>query len=251
MNTPQKNVIDQFSTRAGVYSNSANWIADRDLIQAHLAVAESKRGGAALEICCGTGMVGRAFRAAGWHISGVDLTSAMAAEANRFFPCICTPAENIPYLDSSFDVIILRQAYFLLDDGQKVLAEVNRLLKPDGIFILSQTVPFSAADSAWLEHIHRNKQAELRHFFTADSLAAELERQYFTVATTQRLVVRENINRWMAAAPELTPAKQAEVCALIGNAPEPYRSIHKVATEGNDVCEDWSWVLFTARKAGN
>jgi DNA gyrase subunit B len=243
-----KNVIDQFSTRAGVYSNSANWIADQSLIQAHLEAAESKRGGTALEICCGTGMVGRAFRAAGWHISGVDLTQAMAEEANRYFPCICTPAESIPFLDCSFDVIVLRQAYFLLDDGQKVLAEVRRLLKPDGIFILSQTVPFSAEDSAWLEHIHRFKQAQLRQFFTADSLQAELEKKYFRVTATHRLSVRENINRWMAAAPELSQEKQAEVCALIANAPEPYRSIHRVETVNNEVFEDWNWVLFTAGK---
>jgi len=245
------NVIDQFSTRAGTYSNSANWIADRTLIKAHIEAAAGKRGGTVLEICCGTGMVGRNFRTAGWHISGIDLTRGMAEEANRFFPCICSPAESIPYLDSSFDVVVLRQAYFLLDDGQKVLAEVKRLLKPDGIFILSQTVPFSAEDSPWLEHIHRFKQAQLRQFFTADSLAAELEKQYFTIKETHRLSVRENISRWMAAAPELTPAKQAEVCAMIADAPEPYRSIHKVETVDNEVFEDWNWVIFTAGKAGN
>jgi len=242
------NVIDQFSTRAGTYSNSANWIADRALIQAHIDAATEKRGGTALEVCCGTGMVGRSFRAAGWHINGIDLTRGMAEEANRFFPCICSPAENIPYLDDSFDVIVLRQAYFLLDDGQKVLAEVKRVLKPDGIFILSQTVPFSAGDRPWLEHIHRTKQLQLKEFFTADTLAEELEKQYFSITATHSLTVRENINRWMTAAPELSAEKQAEVCALIANAPEPYRSLHKVEVAGGEVFEDWNWTIFTARK---
>ncbi len=247
----KEKVINQFSTRAGTYSNSANWIADQTLIQAHIEAAAGRRGGTALEICCGTGMVGRNFRAAGWHICGIDLTPRMATEANRFFPCICSPAESIPYLDESFDVIILRQAYFLLENGQKVLAEVQRLLKADGIFILSQTVPFSAGDRPWLEHIHRSKQLQLREFFTADTLAAELEQKYFTVVTTGRLSVRENITRWMAAAPELSTGKQDEICALIANAPEPYRSTHKVETLGNEVFEDWNWVIFTARKAAN
>lgn len=241
-------VIAQFSTRAETYSASANWIADTALIQAHIDAAECKRGGSVLEVCCGTGMVGRSFRAAGWQINGVDLTRGMAEEANRFFPCICTPAESIPFLDRSFDVVVLRQAYFLLDDGQKVLAEISRVLKDDGIFILSQTVPFSADDSSWLEHIHRTKQFQLKEFFTADTLAAELEKQYFAVSTTNRLAVRENISRWMAAAPELSAEKQAEVCSLIANSPEPYHSIHKVEVVGGEVFEDWSWVIFTARK---
>lgn len=241
-------VISQFSTRAGTYSASANWIADQSLIRAHIDAAESKRGGSVLEICCGTGMVGRNFRADGWQINGIDLTQGMAEEANRFYPCICTPAESIPFLDSSFDVVVLRQAYFLLDDGQKVLAEVSRVLRDDGIFILSQTVPFSSEDSSWLEHIHRTKQFQLKEFFTADTLAAELEKQYFSVAATRRLTVRENISRWMAAAPELSAEKQAEICALIADAPEPYRSIHRVEIVEGEVFEDWNWVIFTTRK---
>jgi DNA gyrase subunit B len=241
-------VITQFSTRAETYSTSANWIADRSLIRTHIEAAESKRGGSVLEVCCGTGMVGRAFRADGWLINGIDLTRGMAEEANRFFPCICTPAESIPFLDSSFDVVVLRQAYFLLEDGQKVLAEVSRVLKPDGIFILSQTVPFSKEDREWLEHIHRTKQFQLKEFFTAETLAAELEKRYFSVAATRSLTVREDIRRWMAAAPELSPEKQAEVCALVADAPEPYRSIHKVEVVAEEIFEDWNWVIFTARK---
>jgi DNA gyrase subunit B len=241
-------IIDQFSKRADTYSASANWIGDKCLIQAHLDAAEAKRNGTALEICCGTGMVGRSFRAAGWQINGIDLTRGMAEEANRYFPCICTPAESIPFLDESFDIVVLRQAYFLLDDGQKVLAEVSRLLKPDGIFILSQTVPFSGEDKPWLEHIHRTKQFQLKEFFTADTLADELEKQYFSLTATSTLTVRENISRWMASAPELSAEKQAEVCSLIANAPEPYRSIHNVEVVEGEVFEDWNWTIFTARK---
>ncbi len=247
-----KKVIDQFSKRAETYSASANWISDNALIQAHIAAAAAvKSVGTLLEICCGTGMVGRNFKAADWHVCGIDLTLGMAEEANQHFPCICCPAESIPYLDNSFDVVILRQAYFLLDDGQKVLAEASRVLKKDGIIILSQTVPFSADDAAWLEHIHRFKQAQMRQFFTKESLIEELERNYFLVNSTARLAVRENISRWMAAAPELSPEKQAEVCRMVAEAPEPYRNIHNSAVIDGEVWEDWNWVIFTAVKKCN
>lgn len=242
-------VINQFSARAKTYSSSANWIGDKSLIQAHIDAAAIKPVGTLLELCCGTGMVGRNLKAAGWHVCGIDLTLGMAEEANQHFPCICSPAETVPYLDNTFDAVILRQAYFLLDDGQKVLAEANRVLKADGIFILSQTVPFAADDAPWLEQIHRFKQAQLRQFFTEESLKAELERNYFRVSSTSRLSVRENISRWMTAAPELTPEKQAEVCRMVAEAPEPYRSIHKAETVNGEVFEDWNWVIFTAVKA--
>lgn len=241
-------VIDQFSTRADTYSSSANWIFDKPLIAAHVEAAGRNRAGYMLELCCGTGMVGRGFQAAGWSVCGIDLTRDMAKEANRYFPCICCSAEQIPFLDASFDVVVLRQAYFLLDDGQKVLSEARRVLKEDGTLVFSQTVPFSDADRAWLEHVHRTKQAQLREFYTAETLADELIKAGFTIAETRRHVVRENITRWMAAAPELSPEKQAEVCRLVLDAPEPYRSIHSVSATDNEVYEDWSWIIFTARK---
>lgn len=243
-----ENVINQFSTRAGTYSASANWIADQQLIQAHLDACGRKPPGHVLELCCGTGMVGRNFQAAGWSVCGIDLTPGMAEEANRYYPCICTSVEQIPFLDCSFDVVVLRQAYFLLDDGQQVLAEARRVLKDDGVLVLSQTVPFSDDDAQWLEHIHRTKQAQLRRFYSADTLQAELEKAHFQVSAARRLAVRENITRWMAAAPELTSEKQAEVCSLVAGAPEPYHTIHRVEVLSGETFEDWSWVIFTARK---
>jgi SAM-dependent methyltransferase len=241
-------VVEQFNKRAGTYSGSANWISDPELLQAHVVSSGRKPPGHLLEICCGTGMVGRQFQAAGWSVCGVDLTKGMAEEANRFFPCICTSAEQIPYLDDSFDVVVLRQAYFLLDNGQQVLAEARRILKPDGVFVFSQTVPYSAVDRPWLEKIHRTKQLQLREFFTEETLAQELERDHFRVVATHRLSVRENINRWMAAAPELSEEKRAEVCGLVANAPESYQHLHDVQVVNGEVFENWNWVIFTAQK---
>src|SRR6185369_4244285 len=117
-----------------------------------------------------------------------------------------------------------------------------------GIFVFSQTVPYSQADAAWLEHIHRTKQFQLREFYTEETLVRELEQEHFRVEAVSRLSVRENINRWMAAAPELSPEKQAEICDLVANALEPYKTSHRVELVNGEVYEDWNWVIFTARK---
>lgn len=243
-----KEVAEQFKKRATTYSGSANWISDHALIQAHLKACGRTPPGHVLELCCGTGMVGRNFQSAGWSVCGIDLTHKMAEEANCYFPCICAAAETIPFLDNSFDVLVLRQAYFLLDEGQKVLAQARRVLKDDGVFVFSQTVPYSVDDAAWLEKIHRTKQAQLKAFFTEETLARELERGGFHVVQTLRLTVRENITRWMNAAPELSGEKRAEVCSLISRAPASYQRLHQVETLDGEIFENWNWVVFTARK---
>jgi DNA gyrase subunit B len=241
-------VVGQFEKRAETYSGSANWISDQALIRAHQEACERTPPGQVLELCCGTGMVGRSFQASGWHVCGIDLTRKMAEEANRFFPCICAPVENVPFLDNSFDVVVLRQAYFLLENGQQALAQAHRVLKPHGVFVLSQTVPYGPDDAVWLEKVHRTKQAQLRHFYTEEDLVSELQRDHFRVERTRRLSVRENITRWMNAAPELSEDKRAEVVSLIANAPQLYRNIHGVNTVNNEVFENWNWVIFTAHK---
>ncbi len=63
-----------------------------------------------------------------------------------------------------------------------------------------ETVFLDAEDAAWLEKVHRTKQAQLREFHTEQTLATELERAQFQIARTRRLEVRENITRWMADA---------------------------------------------------
>ncbi len=52
----------------------------------------------------------------------------------------------------------------------------------------------------------------------------------------------------MNAAPEQSEEKKAEVCSMIANAPEPYRSLHQVEVVNNEVFEDWHWVIYAARK---
>jgi len=248
MPSSMKTIIDQFTKRAGTYSGSAHWISDPALIRMHIEASGKEPPGYVLELCCGTGMVGRNFHSAGWSVCGIDLTYDMALEANRYFPCICAPADKVPFMDRAFDIVVLRQAYFLLEDGQKVLAEASRVLKDDGVFILSQTVPYSSEDADWLEKIHRAKQAQLRQFFTDETLVLELERDHFRVMGTHRVSVRENITRWMQAAPELSDAIREEVCGMIENAPESYQSVHKVGKREGELFEDWNWVVFTAGK---
>jgi hypothetical protein len=53
----------------------------------------------------------------------------------------------------------------------------------------------------------------------------------------------------MAAAPELSQEKQAEVCRMVAEAPQPYKSIHKTELVNGEVFEEWNWVIFTAVKA--
>lgn len=239
-------IQDQFDTRRKTFNISANWIGDKRLANAHVDIAGVLRG-RALELCCGTGKVGKAFVAKGWDLVGIDISKEMVREAGKYFPVLQEKAEELPFRDGLFSTVIMRQAYFFLDT-KKVLKEIKRVLKNNGVFILSQTVPFGEKDTPWLRKIHLAKQAQLRKFYTGADLQRELEQNGFRIPKKVFLTVRENITRWMKYAPELTEAKKKEVSNMILNSPPDYKEIRDVKQKKDGLFEDWNWVVFRAVK---
>ena len=238
----------QFGLRAPTFERSARWITDPRLAKAHVDAAGPP--GSGLALCCGTGIVGSHLVSAGWNMLGVDLTPEMVKECSKHFSAIVANAEEVPRPPRSFDLVIMRQAYFLLENGPKVLKEVRRLLKPGGRFVLSQTVPFSEIDSPWLKKVHETKQREMVRFFTADDLANELREHGFKVSGQNSVRVRESVSLWMENAPEMEPERRKAVCDLVVNAPVEYRNLRKVEVVDGEILEDWNWVIFQAIPAG-
>lgn len=237
-------IRQQFDLRASSFDRSVYWVTDPGLIAAHVRLAGQP--GKSLELCCGTGAVSRGLKAAGWDVTGVDISAGMVAEASKYINAQQGDVVNLPFADHSFDLVVMRQAYFLLDDGPAALREVRRVLKPGGRFILSHLVPFSMIDSEHLRKVHTVKQAQMRKFHTIETLTQELEGNGFTVNAHDQVVVRESVTLWMKEAPELSEATRQEVCNLVANAPKEYRELRRVEVSNGEIMEDWNFALIVA-----
>jgi len=234
----------QFAARAAEFDLSANWITDPGLISAHIELA-GKSQGKALDLCCGTGRIGRALKAKGWEPRGLDICAEMARISSQHFCVLQAKAEKIPFADNSFHLVTCRQTFQFLNAAE-TLSEIRRVLVPGGNLILSLTVPFSDMDKAWLYEIHRIKQALLLKFYTADELRAALAASGFSVLESRFLQVRESITKWMRYAPELSPEMKEKVISAIKHAPESYKKLHNVEEKGSQLLEDWNWVILKA-----
>lgn len=238
----------QFAIRSSEFDISANWISDRKLIAAHVDLA-GKPCGQALDLCCGTGQVGRALKEAGWDVSGLDICDDMVKISSRYFPVQRGKAEKSPFEAGRFKLVVCRQAFQFLD-AKEVLAGVARVLAPGGVFVVSLTVPFSEEDKNWLYEIHRIKQPLLLKFYTQQTLIDEIKQAGFEIAGMKNLKVRESINRWMEYAPELTSETKEKVIAAVENAPDIYKKLHNVEVKGKEVFEDWNWVVLKTTFSG-
>jgi ubiquinone/menaquinone biosynthesis C-methylase UbiE len=97
-----------------------------------------------LDIACGTGELERLLLKSfpNLHIIGIDITKSMLSIAHK--KCkglpnlhfLHMPSQDLKFNDNTFDVVITCSAFHYMREPAKVLAECQRVLKPDGRFIL-------------------------------------------------------------------------------------------------------------------
>ena len=93
-----------------------------------------------LELATGTGLIAKHIVNAAAHIEATDASPEMIAEAKRdnqsaklhfsVQDMFC-----LPYVDKSFDVVIVSNALHIVPQPEKALAEIHRVLKEDGVLI--------------------------------------------------------------------------------------------------------------------
>ena len=108
-------------------------------------IADSTPNAAALDLGCGTGAVTERLARRRFRVSALDHSPAMieVAKAKRHdVPVDFRVGEitTLPYPDESFDLVTCQRVFHHVPDADKVIAEVRRVLKPQGIFYLSDSV---------------------------------------------------------------------------------------------------------------
>jgi demethylmenaquinone methyltransferase/2-methoxy-6-polyprenyl-1,4-benzoquinol methylase len=109
------------------------------------AEAVVRSGDAVLDACCGTGDLAVAAARAGGRVTGLDFSEPMLERARRKAPeleWICGDLLELPFADASFDAATVGFGVRNVDDLQRALSELRRVLRPGGrVGILEITRP--------------------------------------------------------------------------------------------------------------
>jgi SAM-dependent methyltransferase len=123
-------------------------------------------GQAILDVGCGLGMYVRAFRRYSSDVHGVDIDPQKVAEASRELPNLCVgSAEDLPYPERTFDVVLSHEVIEHVAADQRAIAEAVRVLrcpepgsgKPGGslvIFAPNRLYPFETHGAYWRGQYH-------------------------------------------------------------------------------------------------
>lgn len=92
-----------------------------------------------LELGSGQGAMLHALRARGLNAVGVEISPARIAEARSRFgdlPIELTSGVTLPFPDAAFDLVLSFDVFEHIPDSDAHLAEVRRVLKPAGWYLL-------------------------------------------------------------------------------------------------------------------
>jgi ubiquinone/menaquinone biosynthesis C-methylase UbiE len=90
-----------------------------------------------LEIGCGTGMILKELAPVARNAIGIDISPGMLAQAQaRGLEVVVGSATDLPFQEESFDMICSFKVLAHIEDIEKVMQEVARVLRPGGVAAL-------------------------------------------------------------------------------------------------------------------
>jgi ubiquinone/menaquinone biosynthesis C-methylase UbiE len=143
----KKDVQQQFGKNATSYVSSPIHKDGKDLVKM-VEMAEITGQEVLLDIATGGGHTANAFAPLVKKVTAVDLTLEMLSAAEHFIKnnghqnveFIQGDAEQLPFMDESFDIVTCRIAPHHFPHVDSFIKEVHRVLKPTGQFILDDNV---------------------------------------------------------------------------------------------------------------
>ncbi len=113
------------------------WAVGDDIVQ-RVGVADGER---VLDVACGTGNAAIPAAAAGAEVTGIDITPELLEDAKRNAAAaevevewLEGDAQDLPFDDGSFDVVVSTFGCMFAPDHERAAAEIARVLAPGGRF---------------------------------------------------------------------------------------------------------------------
>jgi SAM-dependent methyltransferase len=155
---------DQFNKQAALYATSPVHRFGPSL-PVLLEMAAPKPVDLVLDVATGTGNTALALAPQVLRVVGLDIASAMLDQAraraqaekieNAEF--LSGSAEELPFPNAEFSLVVSRHAPHHFHRLEKFLSEVRRVLKPEGRFVVADQISPSAQVADWVDRWERTR----------------------------------------------------------------------------------------------
>jgi ubiquinone/menaquinone biosynthesis C-methylase UbiE len=245
----------EFTRQAETFSASAA-ITDAALSQRFVDALGECNKGDVLDVACGPGILSAAIAKTARSMVAFDLTPEMLRKAEQ--RCAAAGCDNVefregdatalPFADAAFDGAVTRLSVHHFDQPQRAMAEVFRVLRPGGMFVVADVISSDIeAESELQNAIEILRDPSHTRMLPGAELLALVEQAGFAVQSQTTWDKRREFEEWMGivndpvrVAPLRTVVQalaRAGVTAGIG-----------LSRDGDQVRFFHRWTLIAARK---
>jgi SAM-dependent methyltransferase len=205
MDDPKKLAQERFGRYAAAYVASPTHSRGPDLDRLVELVGEHPTW-EALDIATGGGHTALAIAPHVRHVLATDITEAMLAAARDFVAgrgvtnvdFQIADAEDLPFAEESFDLVTCRIAAHHFPDPGRFVAEVVRVLKPQGLFLLQdQVTPEDPETAVWITSFEHRRDPSHRRALSHDEWLALLRSCGLDIETEDRFEKRLSLLKWV------------------------------------------------------
>lgn len=152
---------------------------------------------------------------------------------------------NMDFEDEIFTKVTARMVFHhVLDRREKAVSEIYRVLKPNGLLILGEGIPFPGTEE-WYFKVMSVKEKRVNT--SVHDLKQLLERGGFFIETVHFwLAEKRNVNQWLENSSLNRDMK--EILDLFRNAAEPVKKKCGIICDGESVFTNWLHIMLVASK---
>ncbi len=209
-------------------------------------------GGAALDIATGGGHAALWLARHGWKVTAGDIAPRMlenaaklCAEAGLTVETKLFPAEELPFVPSSFDLVTSRVAPHHFSSPARFVAEVARVLKPGGRFLLIDgSVPDDDPPTEeWLHHVEKLRDPSHGRYLARKTWEGLVREAGLTVVRSELQPYKQPDLQWYFETAATPPDNREQVMAAVGGATAHVRAALRLHNERGKIV--WWWPRLT------
>lgn len=149
-------IVEQFTRWAKPFADLPLH-SEEEIMARTIEACAPASDGEMLDVACGPGILACALAPHMRHVTGLDITPAMIAEAKARQAGLgldnlawrTGDATALPFADASFDRVTTRYSFHHLLDPAAVLAEMKRVCRKDGRIVVIDATPAPAKQAAY------------------------------------------------------------------------------------------------------
>lgn len=152
----QREIIDQFTRQAAAFARLPAHSNEAAMAMS-LRLAEISPDDLVLDVACGPGILACEMAKKAAHVTGIDLTPAMIAEARQRQERLglvnltwrVADGEKLPLPEGTFNLVTSRYALHHMEDPLALLREMRRMARGDGRLLVIDATPEASKRQAY------------------------------------------------------------------------------------------------------